>query len=266
MSAERGATADEALRNLARTRHLLVALDFDGTLAPLVDVPMQARMTPAARAVVHALAALPRTTVALVSGRGLADLRVIAQHDDDSEILLAASHGAEFWGLSSTHTSDSDNDRGAADARQADAFRAAVEAAVSATTGAWVERKPFGFAVHTRLVDSDVRPLYAIVDDLMVRMAPRWRRREGHGVVEYASRGEGKDTAIAVLRRAAHASAVLFAGDDVTDEDALRSLGAEDVGVRVGGGATAASVQMPTIDAFVTWLEVLVHERALAQE
>ena len=48
-----------ALRELARVPHLLVALDFDGTLAPEVDSPEQARALPEAREAVLRLLALP---------------------------------------------------------------------------------------------------------------------------------------------------------------------------------------------------------------
>ena len=63
---------DEALERAVTAPKLLVALDFDGTLAPLVDNPDDARMTMAARLAVEALAGLSDTSVALVSGRGLA--------------------------------------------------------------------------------------------------------------------------------------------------------------------------------------------------
>ena len=43
-------TPRQAVSTLAATERLLVALDFDGTLSPLVDAPMDARMLPAARA------------------------------------------------------------------------------------------------------------------------------------------------------------------------------------------------------------------------
>ena len=67
-----------AIDAIAATPTLLVALDFDGTLSPLHDVPMDARATPSGARAVAALAALPHTVVALVSGRSLRDLRVIA--------------------------------------------------------------------------------------------------------------------------------------------------------------------------------------------
>jgi len=85
------------LDGIVGTERLLVALDFDGTLSPLVDDPMSSRMLPAAREAVMALVATPATTVALVSGRSIPDLRIIAEHQDDSPLLLAGSHGAEVW-------------------------------------------------------------------------------------------------------------------------------------------------------------------------
>jgi len=88
---------NDALARVAASDRLLVALDFDGTLAPLEDEPMSARALPDAAAAVAALAGLPDTPVAYVSGRSLHDLREIAEHSDDSPVYLAGSHGAEFW-------------------------------------------------------------------------------------------------------------------------------------------------------------------------
>ena len=59
---------------LARAPALLVAADFDGTLAPIVPQPWMARADPAAVRALRALAELPRTHVAIISGRSLADL------------------------------------------------------------------------------------------------------------------------------------------------------------------------------------------------
>jgi trehalose 6-phosphate phosphatase len=59
---------------------------------------------------------------------------------------------------------------------------------------------------------------------------------------------------------------VLFAGDDVTDEDALRSLGEGDLGVHVGTGPTAAAVSVPDIAALAALLDVIAAERSRARE
>lgn len=260
-------TPRQAVSTLAATERLLVALDFDGTLSPLVDAPMDARMLPAARAALEALLVTPATTVALVSGRSLADLRVIAEHREDSPILLAGSHGAEHWVPGGEPGGEPGDGPSAAERAERDRLRAAAEDLIAGIPGAWIEPKEFGFAVHSRTVAAaDRAAVNDRVDALMVDEAPTWRRRTGHRIVEYAFRDVGKDAAVAWLRARTGATAVLFAGDDVTDEDALASLDAGDVGVRVGAGDTAASVRVDGIPELAALLVLLAHERSALQE
>lgn len=255
-----------SLDDLALTPRLLVALDFDGTLAPLVDEPLTARMTPAAAEAVAALVASPATTVALVSGRSLVDLRMIAEHGDDSALLLAASHGAEWWTPGGGGAA-SRNEPDPADAALRDALIDDARTLLAGIDGAWVEPKAFGLGIHSRLVaEGRASEVHERIDALMAQRAPEWRRRSGHSVTEFAFRPEGKDSAIAELRRLTGATGVLFAGDDVTDEDALRSLGAEDVGIRVGPGETAATVRVDGIDDLARLLRALAHRRSSARQ
>jgi trehalose 6-phosphate phosphatase len=254
--------ADAAIARLAASDALLVALDFDGTLSPLQDDPMAARMLPAARDAVEALVAAPATVVALVSGRSLADLRLIAEHDDDSRVWLAGSHGAEYWVPGEGVIRHGEDE---ADAALRDQLRAHAEQATASLHGVWIEPKTFGFGVHTRRATREAAAqANRLVDDIVAAEAPQWRRRTGHNIVEYAFRHEGKDSAIAELRQRTGASAVLFAGDDVTDEDALASLGSADVGIRVGDGPTAATVRVPDIAALAALLSRLATERSHA--
>ncbi|MFS0867230.1 trehalose-phosphatase [Microbacterium sp. 179-B 1A2 NHS] len=250
--------------DVARTAHLLVALDFDGTLSPLVDDPMTARMTPEARAAIDALTQAPGTTVAFVSGRSLPDLRVIGEHADDSPVLLAGSHGAEYWTPDGAAGGDVDPDAVAL----RDRLRGEAERLAEDVPGAWIEPKTFGFAVHTRTAEDRARAarLRAAVDERVAEAAPSWRRRDGHDLTEYAFRTEGKDAAVAHLRELTGATAVVFAGDDVTDEDALRSLGEHDLGIRVGGGETAARMRVADTTELAALLGDIAHRRAAARE
>jgi trehalose 6-phosphate phosphatase len=253
----------DAIARLAASDRLLVALDFDGTLSPLEDEPMDARMLPAARDAVDALVATPDTIVAFVSGRSLVDLRVIAEHDDTSLVLLAGSHGAEFW-IAGEGVASHGEEEG--DVALRDALRTHAEDATAHLDGVWIEPKTFGFGVHTRRATPEAAAeANRIVDDIVAAEAPHWRRRTGHNIVEFAFRHEGKDSAIAELRERVGATAVLFAGDDVTDEDALASLGRDDLGVRVGDGATAAAVRVPDIAALADLLTLLAAERTRAR-
>lgn len=251
--------ADAAIEAVSTTPVLLVALDFDGTLAPLVDDPMTARMTPRARAAVDALAALPDTVVALVSGRSLGHLREVAEHDDASPLWLAASHGAQFWvpGTGEEPTPDD-----ADDLALRDRLHGEITDGLAHLDGVWIEPKEFGVGVHTRRADADTTgEAREIADRLVAEHAPEWRRRTGHDILEFAFRHEGKDSAVQHLRERTRAAAVIFAGDDVTDEDALRTLGAGDLGIHVGAGDTAATLKVADIDAFIDVLEVVAHQR-----
>jgi len=251
--------AGDAIGRLAASTRLLVALDFDGTLSPLEDEPMDARMLPAARVAIDALVAAPDTVVAFVSGRSLVDLRIIAEHDDSSRVLLAGSHGAEFWIPGEGVVSHGEDE---ADVRLRDALRTHAEQATAHLDGVWIEPKTFGFGVHTRRADAaDAAEANRLVDRIVAAEAPHWRRRTGHNIVEFAFRHEGKDSAVAELRARVDATAVLFAGDDVTDEDAIASLGPDDLGVRVGEGASAAAVRVPDIAALAELLSGLAAER-----
>ncbi|MBD3941623.1 trehalose-phosphatase [Microbacterium sp. NEAU-LLC] len=253
---------EDAIGRLAASDRLLVALDFDGTLSPLEDEPMDARMLPAARVAVDALVAAPETVVAFVSGRSLVDLRVIAEHGDDARVLLAGSHGAEFWTPGEGLVSHGEAE---ADVRVRDTLRAHAERATSHLDGVWIEPKTFGFGVHTRRANAaDAAEANRVVDELVASEAPHWRRRTGHNIVEFAFRHEGKDSAVAELRERVGATAVLFAGDDVTDEDAIASLGPDDLGVRVGDGPSAAAVRVPDIAALAALLNRLAEDRTRA--
>ena len=253
-------TLPEAIDRAAKAEELLVALDFDGTIALHQDVPMDARALPEAAAAITVLAGLPRTTVAFVSGRSLADLQVIAEHDDSSPVILAASHGAEFWypGVGAVEPPEDD-----ADVALRDHLRQEAEAFVARFPGVWIEPKTFGFGVHTRNARPEDAPeADAGVDAIVAREAPAWRRRTGKNIVEYAFRQEGKDTAVKALRVRVHATCVLYAGDDTTDEDALGSLTAGDVGIHVGSGPTAAQVSVPSPQAMAAALQALAEARA----
>lgn len=256
--------ARAAITSISETDLLLVALDFDGTLAPLQNEPMDARMLPAARAAVSLLVDTARTVVALVSGRTLADLRVIAEHRDDSRIWLAGSHGAEYWVPGRGVLPIADDP---AEVALRDSLRSEAEAETAGMPGVFIEPKTFGFGVHTRRADADTAAeANRLVDAIVAAGAPAWRRRTGRNIVEYAFRHEGKDTAVSELRERTDATAVLFAGDDVTDEDALKKLRPGDLGLHVGVGPTAATVSVADIPALAGLLDGLARMRATGRE
>lgn len=230
-----------ALREFARERRVLVALDFDGTLAPEVDDPAKARALPAARDAVLRLLAMPRTRVALVSGRGLADLESVADLPDD--VILVGSHGAEI-------RLDADHEIAPLDDGEREDLETLGEVLGEVASGldeVWVEPKPIGFALHTRLAtdaDSRVAHLEALAEVSAALDSTEVVVREGKNVLEFALRTTTKGEAVEHLRRYTEADAVFFAGDDVTDEDAFAALNADDLGLKSGTGATLANFRV----------------------
>lgn len=257
-------STDEAVTAVARTDVLLIALDFDGTAAPLVEKPMEARAIPEVAAAVARLAALPDTHIAYVSGRSLVHLREIAEHSDTSPVVLAGSHGAQYWypGVGAEDVVESESDR-----QLRESLFAELEPLLADYPGVELERKTYGVGIHGRPANPAVeRAAFAAVDDVMARRAPGWRRRTGDRILEFSSRSEGKDAAIGLLRERLGATAVVFAGDDVTDEDALRVLGEGDLGVRVGQGETSATLRVSSPEQIAALLDVIATERVAGRQ
>ena len=240
MTSLTGAALDAELDRLAAVPRLLVALDFDGTLAPLVDDPAAARALPAARAALLGLHALPRTSVALVSGRALESLAAVGEAPDD--LPLIGSHGLEVRFAASDAVPALD----AADADRVVALRSRLEPLVAEVDGAWIEGKPAGLAVHSRLV---VDPEAARLLDSAVRAAAAeldggLTVRAGKRVLEFAVRDATKGDGLRILAGRLAPDAIVFAGDDVTDEDAFAVLGPGDLGIKVGEGASVARARV----------------------
>src|SRR4051812_26523572 len=85
---------DARLEQIARTPTLLIASDYDGTLAPIVEDPAKAVPVRESIVALRQLAQLPHTHVAVISGRALGELgRLIGNPE---LIHLVGSHGSEF--------------------------------------------------------------------------------------------------------------------------------------------------------------------------
>src|SRR4051794_39234269 len=131
-----------ALQKLATADRLLLALDFDGTLAPFVDVPRGARALPESKAALDRLEHLPNTWVAYVSGRPLSSLELVTEADEDA--LLIGSHGVEIrFGRDGVSLDLTDDEQ--------DTLRRlgeALQALVDSIPETKLEMKPVGFGVH----------------------------------------------------------------------------------------------------------------------
>jgi trehalose 6-phosphate phosphatase len=225
----------------SRAAVLLVATDYDGTVAPLVNDPTTAEVHREAVVALKRLAAMPQTHVAIVSGRSLADL---GQHFKDwDRTHLIGSHGSEFEpGFATPISPDS--------MALLEKVKAEAQQIAAQTPGTMVELKPVGVAFHYRNAHPQLSA--EAVDQLLhgLMSHPGLHVRHGKKVVELSVVQTDKGRALQSLRQRVGATVVVFLGDDVTDEDAFAILAGPDVGIKVGQGPTAAKSRVPgTLDA-----------------
>ena len=238
----------QALDAAAATARLLVASDFDGTLAPIVSNPADARPLPGAADALRALAGLPSTTVALVSGRALETLRTLSSMPP--AVHLVGSHGAE---LDTGFTQSIDGDL-------LERITTALTEIAANRPGVTVEPKPASVALHVRNASAaDGRAALEAAH----AAAPEWDAEltEGKSVLEFAVISTDKGEAIDIIRDRDNATAVVFFGDDVTDEKAFRRMRDGDVGVKVGPGDTLAAYRVESPDDVEAALVYLARQR-----
>ncbi|HST72364.1 MAG TPA: trehalose-phosphatase [Kocuria rosea] len=232
---------DDALGRAARAGTLLVALDFDGTLAPFTDDPADSRALPEAQSALEELLALDRTYVAVISGRPMAFLR--SDVDPAGRMLLSGSHGAEMHlEALGAAAGDAAVQLTPAQAQLLARATALVQEQVGRYPGSRLERKPTGAAFHTRTMRD--QSLCARAEREMIEAFEQLEGLKvtpGQHVVESSVHSATKGEGITAFMQATGADVTLFAGDDVTDENAMRELGPGDVGIKVGSGDTAAA-------------------------
>lgn len=276
------------LGQLTGTDSALIALDFDGVLAPLQDNPELSRMLPESAQAIAALSILPATRVALVSGRDVTTLRRLA--DPPAGVWLVGSHGAEVeLGSSSVSEVSMTSPEVSTEEQQMltaiDAHIESFELDLSTGSGSEVrsgsdiqtgsdmrtgsdtevrvERKPFSRTVHTRGLDEEfASALHAHVIAVQAEY-PGIRVIEGHDITELAVKTATKGDGLRSLIAAGSPSAVLYLGDDVTDEDAFAELEnlTTSLSIKVGPAPTRAPWRITDPDAVAELLTRLANER-----
>jgi trehalose 6-phosphate phosphatase len=235
---------------LARPREAVVALDFDGTLSPIVPDPDRARAHPGAVPALTRLAPVIRS-VAVVTGRpaGVA-VRYggFAGVPGLEHLVVLGHYGAERWDAVSGEV------RGPADHPGVAAARAELPGfldRIGAWQGTWLESLHIehkggrAVAVHTRRTE-DPDAALGLIEQPLRELADRHGLvvEPGRMVLELRPPGIDKGVALAGYLREVGAGAVLYAGDDLGDlaaYAAVERLRGEGLpGLLVCSGATAS--------------------------
>ncbi|MWG34917.1 trehalose-phosphatase [Halomarina oriensis] len=237
-------TSDADLRDrltsaLRSHEHVLLCLDFDGTLAPIVADPDAATIRPGNRERLHELSARDDVTVAVVSGRELADVR--------DRVGVGRVHYVGNAGLERTRPEE-DGVRVHPDARRTERRLARVRDTLvdklGWTAGIEIEDKRWSLAVHTRNVPED---RYDRIAETVGRVADRaggLHVSRGREVLEVGPASDAtKGAAVAALadevadehgRDAPTDPLVVYVGDDRSDQTGLEAAADRGVAVFVG--------------------------------
>lgn len=254
-----------ALDHLATADTLLVCMDFDGTICPLGTDAYTVTPDPQAIAALEALAQLPGTDVAILSGRHLDGLRKVCPLGQP--VALVGSHGAE--------PTTGGPELSAEDAAYLDGIQRELEQLTRNQPGAFVEVKPYQRVLHVVKLAADDPDAAAELLRKALEL-PRHGRpvTPGHNILEFSALDITKGSWLKAEKT--RYAATVFAGDDVTDETALDVLDSDagDVGIKVQAASsgntrnssdTAARYRLSSVEEVAEFLTTLAAARQSAR-
>jgi trehalose 6-phosphate phosphatase len=245
----------EAIKNrLAGAEGLVLCTDFDGTLAPIVEDPTAATITPENEAALRALAAHDRIDVAVISGRAVED---VVERVGIEGITYSGNHGLELARDGKTEVFDD------AAAREDDlqGVLDEVDDRLSDIDGYGIEDKGVTATInYRRVADEDVPAVKTAVEEALEKR-DGLASSPGKAIVEIRPAIErDKGSIVELLTEESPPGWIgAYLGDDTTDESAFRALGQEGISVFVGEEAnTAARYRLTDPDAVGRFFEWLV--------
>jgi trehalose-phosphatase len=215
---------DVVVVRIREAKHILLLIDYDGTLTPIVEKPELANLSPEVKERLQELAKNPYLTLGIISGRTLEDLQ---QRVDINDIIYAANHGLEIEGPGISFVNPA--------AKQATPLLHSlcqdISKAIAGIKGARIDNKGLTLSLHYRLVDeSQLGELNKIFRHIVktplasgqIRITPS---KKAYDVRPAADWDKGKAVEfIAQKLTGVDKPLMLFLGDDVTDYDGFRTV------------------------------------------
>jgi trehalose-phosphatase len=249
---------DRLDRELGEGAGLVAILDYDGTLTPLVATPAAAVLAPSVRATLARIAGSDRARLAILSGRGLADLRERVAVDG---VVYGGCHGLEIAGRRLHFRHPRARRAGVA------AVERALAAALAEVPGTRLECKGLAVSLHYRRVMPARRRAVWDIAEQVLRRRPDLALVAGHLVFDFLPRvGWHKGTAARwmvsrmVPTLPARRAVVVYVGDDASDELAFAALRGRALTIHVGEKRTAAEYRVRGVRE----VQTLLHHLAAA--
>lgn len=223
---------EEILNRVKSSSHVLLFLDYDGTLVPICKKPSLAKLSLKAKKILRTLSSIPWLSVGVVSGRSLKEVKKLVGIKD---LFYVGNHGFEilFRGTVWVHPEFK--------SFQSKLKRVACELkrSTKVINGILVEDKKFTVSVHYRnLTGRSPGSILRIVSKALEPYPETFTVTRGKKVYEVRPRIDwNKGKAVVKLSRLLGLKTKplkIYMGDDQTDEDAFRVLEDDDISIRVG--------------------------------
>ncbi|CAL4075772.1 unnamed protein product, partial [Meganyctiphanes norvegica] len=242
---------------VTESSRLAILLDYDGTLAPIAPHPDLAKLSDETHRVLERISRMPDVNVAIISGRSLENVRSMVGIDG---ITYAGNHGLQIShpdGTLFTHPIPKEYED------KLDILKKRLRAE-ACTDNAWLEDKQFGITYHYRKVEEDKleeirNRAQKIFEEVGIELHQAKMALEAKPPILW---DKGR-ASIYILRTlfgldwSGHISTI-FAGDDTTDEDAMKALKGIAVTFRITNLPnlrTSATYRLPSTDAVHTMLK-----------
>jgi trehalose-phosphatase len=228
---------DLDLRARLRGREVMVFLDYDGTLCPIVERPEDAYLSELAAEALHRLA--QHCPVAVLSGRDLWDVR---EKVGLADVAYAGSHGFDFMTVDGAEWNHPEADRFVPILNRAESE---LRQRTRGIAGAQIERKRFSLSAHYRRVGRADLSRFEVAVLEVIGKHPGLHHTLGKMVHDLRPAIDwDKGKALQVMRarllggeQRPGRPLTIYIGDDRTDEDAFAVLGPDDIGIVLAGPA-----------------------------
>lgn len=220
-------------KRLWSAKGILLLLDFDGTLTPIVDRPKGAELSPEMRGILKFLAKKRGFEVAIISGRSISDLK---QKIKIRNIIYVGNHGLEIERRKKKFIYP----QASKSIRTMKELKKILKARLGSIKGTIVEDKGVGLAIHYRMVkNSDVPELKRMVRQIFRPFMEKRKIKIGYGKKVLEAKApitwdKGKAASMILDSFKKEKPLSFYLGDDRTDEDAFSALDGKGITVFVG--------------------------------
>lgn len=237
------------------TRKILLLLDFDGTLSPIVKDPKDAVLPENVKLWLSAIARDKNFRLGIVTGRSLSDIK---RRVGIRNLIYAANHGMEIF-----YNGKNLLCKGRSFRKPLQLLVQQLGEKLSPISGVIVENKGLSVAVHFRKVGRNQR---AVVRNLVREVAAPYIKKNqlqltvGKMILEVrpAKIWNKGDAVLWIWKKLAPKFIPIYLGDDVTDEDAFLAIKPYGVGVRIGRKKSShAQYQINSIQEFINHDDIL---------